>query len=46
MHHYYAVARIAQDRIDDMTRAAARRNEYERWENREPARRRRRRWPR
>jgi hypothetical protein len=41
MYHYYALAQIAQDRLDDMSRAAARRNQ--RWENRAPARRRRRR---
>lgn len=41
MYHYYALARIAQDRMDDMNRAADKRNQ--RWGNRTPARRRRRR---
>jgi hypothetical protein len=42
MYHYDALARIAQDRVEEMTQAAAQRNQ--RWENRAPAARRRRRW--
>jgi hypothetical protein len=46
MYHYYALARIAQDRVDDLTRAAARRAEHERFGQARPAARGRRRWRR
>ncbi len=39
MYHYDAMARIAQDRIDDLNTSARRRGA--RWENRTSARRRR-----
>ena len=48
MYHYYALARIAQDRIDDMTRGAATRNQRSSASHDElrPRPRRRRRWAR